>query len=129
MASSPLWVKLPISSLFNHYDYKAAKIQLEQTENQRQILVNELREEVMNRYNSLVSNYLTYKILFESFDDQEIIMQHAEKDFLSNQITIAELSSIRVSFAKAKVDLSKSRYDFQKSLWLLEEVVGFKIRE
>jgi outer membrane protein TolC len=121
-------VKLPVSALFNHYDYKAAKIELEQTENQKQLLVNELREEVMSRYNSLVSNYLAYKILFESFDDQEIIVQHAEKDFLTNQISISDLSNIRVSYAKAKVDMSRARYDFQKSLWLLEEVVGFKIR-
>ena len=121
-------VRIPVSSFFNRHDYKAAKIELEQTENKKQILVNAIREEVFSRYNSLLTNYQAYKILFENFDDQEIILQNAEKDFLTNQVSMAELSNVRISYAKAKVDMSNARYEFQKSLWLLEEMVGFKIR-
>lgn len=122
-------MRIPISSFFSRYDYKAAKIDLEQTENQKQGLINSIREEVLNRYNSLLSNYETYKILFENFDDQEIILQNAEKDFLTNQISMGDISGIRISYAKAKVDMSKARYEFQKSLWMLEEFTGIKIRE
>jgi outer membrane protein TolC len=123
-----LTLKIPIISFFDRYDYKVAKIELEQTQSNKQLLIKEIREEVYNRYNSLISSYQNYKILFENFDDQNIIMENAEKDFMSNQISVSETSSLRISYAKAKIDLSKARYEFQKALWLLEEITGFRIR-
>jgi outer membrane protein TolC len=123
-----LTLKIPIISFFDRYNYKVAKIEHELTKNNKQLLVKEIREEVYNRYNSLMSSYQDYKILFENFDDQNIIMENAEKDFMSNEISVTEISSLRISYAKSKIDLSKSRYEFLKALWLLEEITGFRIR-
>lgn len=123
-----LTVKIPISSMFNRSDYKAAKMELEQTENRKQALINSIREEVYSRYNNLLTTYQAYQILFETFTDQEVIMQTAERDFLNNQISVADLSNIRISWAKAKVDMSNAQYEFQKSLWMLEEMTGIRIR-
>ena len=123
-----LTLKIPVISFFDHYDYKVAKIEQEQTQSNKQLLIKQLREEVYNRYNNLMNSYESYKILFENFDDQTIIMENAEKDFMSNQISVSETSSLRISYSMAKIDLSKARYDFQKALWLLEEIIGFRIR-
>ena len=121
-------LKIPVISFFNHYDYKMAKIEMEQTQTNRQLLIKGIREEVYSRYNLLVSSYENYNILNENFIDQEIIMENAEKDFLSNEVSVTEMSTLRISFAKAKIDLSKARYEFQRALWMLEEITGFRIR-
>jgi outer membrane protein TolC len=123
-----LTLKIPIISFFDRYNYNVAKIEHELTKNNKQLLIKEIREEVYNRYNGLMSSYQDYKILFENFDDQNIIMENAEKDFMSNEISVTEISSLRISYAKAKIDLSKARYEFLKALWLLEEITGFRIR-
>jgi len=120
-------VKIPVSAFLNRTESKTAKVELKLAENQKQQTINDIREEVYSRYNSLLANYDGYKILFENFEDQEVILQHAEKDFLNNQITVADLSNTRVSYSRARIDLSKARYEFERSRWVLEDLVGFRI--
>jgi len=122
-------VKIPITTFFDKYDYKSASLELEQTQSKMQGMIREIREKVMDRYNNLLANYHAYMILFETFDDQEVLMQTAENDFLTNQISIAELSGVRISFANAKIDINRAKFEFQRSLWMLEETVGFRIRD
>ena len=120
-------VKIPISSLIDRTDYKAAQIQVELTENQRRIIIEEIRERVYTRYNAMLAAYQAYRILYSDFGDQEMIVQHAERDFVGNLISLADLSNVRISFSKAKIDLEMARLEFKRSLWMLEELTGIRI--
>jgi outer membrane protein TolC len=123
-----LSMKLPISYLYDHFDLKLAKIQLEQTQIEKQSLIKSIREEVYNRYNDLLRTYQKYMILLEDFDTYSVLLQNAEKDFLSNRISIQEVTSVKMANSKAKLDLNDAKNEFIRARWMLEELTGVPIR-
>ena len=123
-----LSMKLPISYLYDHFDLKLAKIQLEQTQIEKQSLIKSIREEVYNRYNELLRAYHKYMILLEDFDTYTVLMQNAEKDFLRNRISIQEVTSVKMANSKAKLDLNDAKNEFIRARWMLEELTGVPIR-
>ena len=123
-----LALKLPISTLYDRFDLKMAKITLEQTENEKTALIQTIREEVYNRYSYMVTAYQNYAMLLEDIDAYDILLNNAEKDFLSNRITVEEYTSVKMSISRARMDLNNARNDLMKALWSLEELTGIKIR-
>jgi outer membrane protein TolC len=123
-----LALKLPITNFFDKYDLKMARLTLEQTEIEKQVMIQNIREEVYNRYNYLIGAYQKYAILLEDFDGYQILLDNAEKNFLSNRISIEEYTAVRMSNSKAKTELNDARNEFIKARWMLEELTGIPIR-
>ncbi len=121
-------VKIPITAFLDKYDFRMAQLTLEQTEIEKQVLIQSIREEVYNRYNFLINSYQKYNLLLEDIDGYEILLSNAEKDFLSNRITVEEVTNVKMSVSKAKMELNDARNEFFRARWFLEELTGVPIR-
>jgi outer membrane protein TolC len=123
-----LSMKLPISYFYDHFDLKMAKIQLEQAHFEKESVIRSMRELVYNRYNDLLGAYRKYMILLEDIDAYNILLQNAEKDFLSNQISVTEITAVKMANSKARLELSDAENNFVKARWFLEELTGVRIK-
>jgi outer membrane protein TolC len=123
-----LSMKIPISILFDHQDLQKAKMELERTESEGLVLTKSIREEVNTRYLNLINAYQKYSILLDDFESHEINLQNAEKDFKSGKITVQEYTNQTMAYTKAKLEVSEAKNNFNNSIWLLEELIGFKLK-
>jgi len=123
-----LSLKIPLTTFFDHQDLRKAKVEMEKSEMERLILVKSLREEVNTRYLNLINAYQKYQSLIEDFSSYEINLQNAEKDFLNSRISVQEVTSNKLAYSKAKLDLTDAKNNFFNSIWLLEEIIGFHLK-
>jgi len=121
-------LKIPIATIFDHQDLKKANIQLERTEYENFISKNSLRMEVSTRYTNMINIYQKFKSLSADIISYEIIAQDAENDFKNSRISVQEITNLKMSFSKVKLELSDAKNNFLNSKWLLEELIGFKLK-
>lgn len=120
-------MKIPLTSFFDHQDLRKAKMEMEKSESERLLLVKSIREDVNTRYLNLTNAYQKYKILLSDFESYEINLQNAERDFLNSRISVQELTSSKTAYSKAKLELAEAKTGFTNAIWLLEELVGFRL--
>lgn len=123
-----LALKIPIAMFFDHQELKKSLLEKEKTEAQQMIIVQSIRENVNTRYLNMLNAYEKYKTLLTDKDSYEINLQTAEHDFLNSRISVQDLTSFKSAYSKTKLDLVQAKNEFNNALWLLEELVGFRLK-
>jgi len=126
--SAAAYINMPISTFANRKNLnKMAEAELEQARQMAEMQRNEVREEVINRYNNVLLKSRLLKIRSNYRETTSTSMQMAEKEFLNGVIPITEYTRLTEISTKAESDYEIARTDFFTAFMLLEEIVGFKL--
>ncbi len=121
------YMRFPFSSLIDRKNrINKQKKWVEISLAQRDIIIRQVREEVIELYNQLLQNQ---KALVVSNDYQEwtaIQMMMAENDFLNQEINVAEYTRLKEIQTRGRLEHEKAVNEFINAYDLLQEKTGMK---
>jgi len=96
---------------------------------QREINIKQLRKEVITLYNALVQQQRMLKIANDYQHWTYIQMQMAQNEFVSGQISTAEITRLKEIQTRGALEFEKNRAEFENSYDFLQELVGMNFNE
>lgn len=121
------YIKIPLYDITNRKTtINLAKKEVEQAINHRNTLAYEIRRDVIVMYNELILKQRLLKIASDNMITAELQMNLAEKQFMSGQLPLGELSRMTDLHARAKMAFEENRMAFINAYALLEILVGAK---
>ncbi|MDO9512329.1 MAG: TolC family protein [Bacteroidales bacterium] len=119
------YIKIPLYDLTNRKTtINLAKKEVEQAINYRNTLAYEIRRDIIVMYNELILKQRLLKIASDNMITAELQMQLAEKQFMSGQLPLGELSRMTDLHARAKMSYEENKIAFLNAYKLLEILVG-----
>ena len=119
---------LPITNIINRkHLLKSSQAQVNIALAEQENLTLEIKQQIIGLYQQL---RLARKVFIINSNNLQIAKSNsslAEKQFLQNQITIDQVSSVLESFNKAKVEYETALNNFQLIFMQLEVVVGVNL--
>ncbi|GAB3295221.1 hypothetical protein GCM10027511_08810 [Hymenobacter humi] len=106
---------------------KREQLNYERTEALRQDQENQLRQQVINLYQSVLLARKVLTLQQEAYVNVRTNNQLAEKQFRQGQLTLTELSGANSSLTAASISQESARNQYDTAFMILEEVVGAKI--
>lgn len=98
---------------------------MQAVENKKEFERN-IRLEVINQYNTLLSDYQLLKVRNANMLSNYTQMTLVEQQFLNGQTSLGELARFREIYYKSRVAYEKKKFEFINSYMILQELVGFK---
>lgn len=118
-------IKLPLSSIGSRRNQLTVKkMELQQTNYEMQQQEMALREIIINAYFSvkhLEESMNTFQAIFQTL---QLAYIKAENDVVNNDMEMEEFAILASTVGKAKDDYSKSKYDFYKEYYILQNITG-----
>lgn len=125
--SASVYVNLPLNTVLDRKNQiKITQLELEQAKSSVQVVHDEIRQLVIENYNSLILKQRLFQIKLKNLETVKINMQMVEKQFLNGVTSIAEYTRMLADIANLETDYEKSKMDFLNSYMMLEEIVGMK---
>lgn len=119
--------------LINIIDYKnqtnIAKIQIENTIEQKLDAEKAIRAEVMSLYNELVIQQKMLQLDIDNIEYATLTTELAEKEYRFNKISLGEVSRVRDNLARARTRYVTTKIDFVNIYVMLQEITGIKFSE
>lgn len=121
------YVKIPISDLIDNSNVKTAIAERNKLQYQRAARIQELRELIIVRYNSVIKAYRGMVIKSNAVENYRVQQLRANEDFRNGRMTVYEKARLDDMLSKAVIELEDAKIDFMTAFQVLEETVGVKI--
>lgn len=121
------YVKLPLADVIDRSNVKAAQVEIEKLEYQREVSMREIRKLVILRYNDVIRAYRKVIVNANILENYRIQMNRADVDFKNGIIEIADYVKASNEQAKAIGELEDAKVEYSTAFAILEETVGVKI--
>jgi outer membrane protein TolC len=122
------YLKIPISSIIDKSNVKAAKAEKQKLQYQRAIRIQELRQLIIVRYNNVLLHYRGMLIKSNAVESYRVQKLRADEDFKNGLINVYEFARLEDMMSKSVVDLEEAKLNFSTAFQILEETVGVKIQ-
>ena len=125
--SASVYVSLPLNLFLDRKNQiKIIATELEQAKSSAVAQRDEVRQQVIINYNSLILKQRIFKIKVKNLETVKINMQMVEKQFLNGVIPLTEYTQMLGNVAGLETDFESARMDFLTAYMILEEIVGIK---
>ncbi len=125
--STGIYVKFPFFYLYDRRNQvKIAQEELTQARFDKERMIYELRQLVIQVYNQMLLAQNLVKIHNENSISTDLQVQMAEKMFTNGQLPVSELARLKDIHTRSLINLEQSKSEFQNSFMILEEIVGIK---
>lgn len=121
------FVKIPISAILDNSNVKTAVAEKEKLRYQREARIQELRQLIIVRYNSVILEYRGIVIKSNSVESYRVQRLRADEDFKNGKINVYEYARLEDMLSKAVLSLEEAKLNFKTAFQILEETVGVKI--
>jgi hypothetical protein len=122
-----LFLKMPISTLVDKSNVKAAKAERSKLSYQREARIKELRQLIIIQYGNVIKEHRGMIIKNNAVENYRVQMLRAQNDYNNGKINISDFARLNDMLSKAVLALEDSKTDFTTAFMILEETVGTKI--
>ncbi len=121
-------MRLPISSIFNYgLNQKGAKIEIEQSKIRKDAVEKGVREVVIAGYYDLLSKRNALDLRLELFVSANMSYEQAKQDYADNRTSLDAFTQANERYLSAKNAYEVQKNEFNKTILLFEEIIGFKL--
>ncbi|WP_375418931.1 TolC family protein [uncultured Hymenobacter sp.] len=121
-------LSIPLSLLVNRGNtVRIADLSIQSTEAARQDRVDQLRQQVIELYQTVVLARKVLTLQQEALVNARTNYQLSERQFRQGQLTLPEISSANSQLTSASIAQESARNQYDTAFLILEEIVGAKI--
>ena len=123
-----LYLKLPVFDIINRKtQVKIGKLEVERAKSLAEAQKDELRQDVIKRYEELKRNEKLLTITSQNLGNAKVNMEMVEKEFRSGVISIYEYVRLSDMTARIESDYENAKSEFLLTKKLMENLVGFTL--